>query len=321
MKYYNIKDRADKFRPINIIIGGRGIGKTYSTLDYVIQEDKPFLYLRNTDIQISESAGTFGNPFKRLNIDKGYDYMLSRSGKHYVIKSGGEIKGYGAALSTFANLRGVDLSEIKYVVFDEFIELKRLAYDQFRAFMGLYETINRNRELQGELPLICFLLSNSQKIDNDILGGFGLIEKIMQMIKAGQENFYTDEMWLSLPKSEVSEAKRKTAIYKLSEKTDIYKEALNNAFAYDNFENIKKEKLSEYNPLCGYDDIYIYRHKTNGRIYISQKPHNKRLYGGKDDKLLFMRSYGMALMQHRQQNNITYESYSARRGFEDVLNS
>lgn len=319
MRYFDIADRADKFRPVNIIIGGRGIGKSYSTLDYIIKEDKPFLYLRNTDIQMLESAGEFGNPFKRLNLDKGYKYKLLRSAKHYIIKDGETVKGFGAALSTFANLRGVDLSDIKYVIFDEFIELKRLSFDQFRAFVGLYETINRNRELQGDKPLICFLLSNSQKIDNDILAGFGLIEKIMQMMKSNQENYYSDEIWLSLPKSEISEAKRQTAIYKMTEKTDIYKEALNNTFAYDNFENIKKEKLNEYNPLCGYENIYIYRHKTTGRIFVSEKPHNKHLYSGKDERMLFMRSYGLALLQHKQHNNIIYDTYSARRGFENII--
>ena len=145
------------------------------------------------------------------------------------------------------------------------------------------------------------------------------METALQMMRSGQEDFTSKDLWLCLPRSEVSEKKKDTALYRLSKGSKTYEEAINNQFAHDNFENIKKENINEYTPLCGFEDIYVYRHKSSGRILISQKPHGKRLFGGNDEKLLFMRSYGLALTQHKARNNIIYESYSARRAFEDLL--
>ena len=131
MNWYDIRDRADRFRPITIIIGGRGIGKTYSALSFLLESGKPFLYLRNTDKQMSLCASAFGNPFKRVSQDLGRDITMKSAGEIYVVKENDTIIGYGAALSTFENLRGVDLSNIEYVLFDEFIENRKLSFKQW----------------------------------------------------------------------------------------------------------------------------------------------------------------------------------------------
>ena len=145
MKWYEI--RAENLRPVSIVIGGRGIGKTYSTISFLMESGEKFIYLRNTDVQLRESASDFGNPFKRWNLDHGRNIEIHPEGKHYIISENEEILGYAAALSTFKNLRGVDLSDIRYVFFDEFIERDKIRFDQFSAFANMYETINRNREV------------------------------------------------------------------------------------------------------------------------------------------------------------------------------
>ena len=185
MEYYDIRANMYRHEAINIIIGGRGIGKTYSLLSFMIESGKPFLYVRNTAVQMEESATNFGNPFKRISLDKGLDIFMKAEKKHYNIidRSSGEdvVIGYGAALSTFSNMRGVDLSDVAYIAFDEFIERRKLGFNQFDNFQQMYETINRNRELQGGDPLRAYLLSNSQTLQNDILMGYGLIDRIQQM--------------------------------------------------------------------------------------------------------------------------------------------
>ena len=83
--YYDIRSRLKKLKAINIIIGGRGIGKTYSALSFMMDQPDPFIYLRNTDVQMQECASTFGNPFKRLNKDLGRSVTLEAEKKHYLI--------------------------------------------------------------------------------------------------------------------------------------------------------------------------------------------------------------------------------------------
>ena len=191
IEWYDIRKVEDKLSAVNIIIGGRGIGKTYSALSFVLEKQKPFIYLRNTDVQLKECITGFGNPFKRLNMDTGSDIFFKSEKSHSLIYDGsredGQPIGYGLALSTFENLRGVDLSDVVYVIFDEFIEKRSLTFRQFECFISFYETVNRNRELLGEKPLCCILLSNSQRLSNPILAGYGIIPTIENMIRTGQK--------------------------------------------------------------------------------------------------------------------------------------
>ena len=41
--------------------------------------------------------------------------------------------------------------------------------NKFMLFFNLYETVNRNRELEGKEPVKVYMLSNSTSLDNEIL--------------------------------------------------------------------------------------------------------------------------------------------------------
>lgn len=309
MRWYEIRERADNLRALNFIIGGRGIGKTYGTLDYIINSGKIFIYLRNTEIQLQESSTEFGNPFKRWNRDHDRNIVIKSERKHCMIydftaEDQPRLIGYAAALSTFSNLRGVDLSDVDLVIFDEFIERRTLAFQQFEAFANFYETVSRNRELLGEDPLQVFLLSNAQKLDNPILAGYGIIPIIEQMMKTGRQEYVSDNLFIELPHGEVSEAKRATVNYRLTEGTDYYNETINNLFAHDSFAEIKKRPISEYTPICALDDMYIWRHKSGNDYYVCRTSSNKvPVYSSKDSLSAFLRRYripfGVAAAEHK----------------------
>ena len=40
MEWYDIRKRSEKLRPVSIVIGGRGIGKTYSALSFLLETGK-----------------------------------------------------------------------------------------------------------------------------------------------------------------------------------------------------------------------------------------------------------------------------------------
>ena len=320
MEWYDIRKRADKLRAISIIIGGRGIGKTYSALSFVLEQKKPFIYLRNTAVQMEECCSAFGNPFKRIAADTGRIISMKAEKRHYMIydETTGEqeLIGYGAALSTFQNLRGVDLSDVVYCVFDEFIEGRSLTFNQFQAFQGFYETVNRNRELSGEEPFKVILLSNSQTLRNDILAGYGLIEQITKMIGQDRRLLITKDLYLELPKSDVSEAKRNTANYRLIAGTAAAREALDNEFTRDSFKNVKKQNITEYLPICIVDDgtgmLSYWKHKSVPRFYACSIPswHCKRY--DKDQLTLFFREYGLQLAEAETRGILMYENYNIK---------
>lgn len=324
IEWYDIRKVEDKLSAVNIIIGGRGIGKTYSALSFVLEKQKPFIYLRNTDVQLKECITGFGNPFKRLNMDTGSDIFFKSEKSHSLIYDGsredGQPIGYGLALSTFENLRGVDLSDVVYVIFDEFIEKRSLTFRQFECFISFYETVNRNRELLGEKPLCCILLSNSQRLSNPILAGYGIIPTIENMIRTGQKEYRKPGMYLSLPSSAVSDLKKNTANYTLINGTKIADEALNNAFAFDSFYGIKRRNLNEYIPVVQIDDIYIYKHKTTGRLYACMsQAQNIPVFTSRDNLTAFLRAFGRKLYDAASKGFIDYSDFVTKTLLLDII--
>ena len=296
LEWFNIADYEPKFRPNTFFIGGRRIGKTFSTFSYMY-ERQPFLYIRNTETQLKECCGDFGNPFKKWNKITGHNAHLKKEDKHAIILDGkGEdehIIGYAASLSDIGTIRGADLSDYRIGLFDEFIEKRSLQYDQGRYYNDLYESINSNRELEGEKPFIMFLLSNSQKLNNSILAEKDLITPIEKMVASGQKCWSRGDSFVCLPVSPISELKKETAFYKGRENTKNYQEALNNKFANDSFYAITKRPLREYVGVCMIDDIYIYKHKSNGKYYACTSPClNIPTFSSKDNFSLFYRAYG-----------------------------
>ena len=322
IEWYDIGKK--RLSSINIIIGGRGIGKTYSALSYIIEKDKPFIYLRNTDVQLKECITSFGNPFKRWNRDHEKEIFFKAEKSHSLIydpdREDGQPIGYGLALSTFENLRGVDLSDVCYVLFDEFIEKRSLSFRQFECFISFYETVNRNRELLGEDPLQVILLSNSQKLANPILAGYNLIPVIENMIRTGQKEYRDRALYINLPESEVSELKKQTANYQLINGTKVADEALNNAFAFDSFYGIKKRNITEYVPICQIDDIYLYRHKSKSMLYACHiQAQNIPVFSSRDNLTAFLRSYGRKLFDAASKGYLEYADFVTKMLLLDII--
>ncbi len=312
MEWYDIRNRVGKLRPVSIVIGGRGIGKTYSALSFLLETGKKFLYIRNTDKQMSLCASAFGNPFKKVASDLGRDIVFKAAGEIYVIKENEDILGYGSALSTFENLRGVDLSDVEYVLFDEFIEKRKLSFKQGAAFLNLYETINRNRELEGRPPLICILLSNAQKLNNDILADLNLISTIENMIRTGSRCFLSKDIFIELPESSVSGEKADTALYRMAAGSRYADEALRNEFANDSFFNVKTQPLREYVPLCALDGIYIYRHKSVNKYYACRSRADVKEFNSADQIGIFNRLHGLRLRMAMIAGNVFFSEFTIK---------
>lgn len=322
--WYDISKVENKLAAINIIIGGRGIGKTYSALSYIINKGKPFIYLRNTDVQLKECITAFGNPFKRWNRDHDRHIIFRSEKSHANVYDedgeSGQPIGYGLALSTFENLRGVDLSDVEYVLFDEFIEKRSLSFRQFECFVSFYETVNRNRELLGEKPLCCILLSNAQKLSNPLLAGYNLISTIEQMTRSGQKEYRKAGLYLSLPSCGVSDLKKGTVNYTLINGTKIADEALNNAFAFDSFYGVKKQNITEYLPVAQIDDIYLYKHKSSGQLYACTiQAQNIPVFSSRDNLTAFLRAFGVKLMDAASSGKLYYSDFTTKSQLLEII--
>lgn len=326
LKWFNLCDYINIVKALLIVIGGRGIGKTYSALTFLLEkQNKRFIYMRNTVIQLDECSCEFGNPFKKWSQDHDRTIWMEKEKNHATIyeqtdSDSQNIIGYGVALSTFENLRGVDLSDVDYVLFDEFIERKKFTFDQFSSFVHFYETVNRNRELFGEEPLKVILLSNSQKLDNPILAGYGLIPVIENMIRNGQKKWRNKGMTVLLPESEISDLKAQTENYKLINGSKIADENLKNKFAFDSFYGVKKRNIREYYGLCAIDDVYIYKHKSDNRYYACMiRSDGVKEFSSQDNKIIFYRTYGRMLELAAANGTLEYSDFVTKTKLDKII--
>ena len=267
--------------PFSFIVGGRGTGKTYGILKYLKEHHKTFMLLRRTNSQFEIITAPLSMPFKKLNADMGWTVQPFAQNKYMAAfydtdedgKPEGEPLGYAAALATFSNLRGVDLSDVDVLFYDEFIpepSAKRIK-EEGQTFLNVYETINRNRELEGRPALMAVCAANSMDLGNPIFMELELISTAEKMRRKGQEMRLDPERGIALyimDKSPISERKRKTALYRAAGGR-FNEMALDNVFE-DMGENISPQPLNEYRLLFTVGEISIYKHKSGNRYYISQ---------------------------------------------------
>ena len=127
-------------------------------------------------------------------------------------------------------------------------------------------------------------------------------------------------MYLSLPSSAVSDLKKNTANYTLINGTKIADEALNNAFAFDSFYGIKRRNLNEYIPVVQIDDIYIYKHKTSGRLYACMsQAQNIPVFTSRDNKTAFLRAFGRKLFDAASKGFIDYSDFVTKTLLLDII--
>lgn len=266
-----------------------------------------------------------GNPFKKYNADKDTDMeVLSAGDFSYLIDKleDGAVNqlGYACALSTFHNLRGVDMSDVDCIWLEEFIQDVPLMYDQFVAFCRMYETINRNRELLGQKPVQVIFTANSQVLNNDILAGFGLIPIIEKMDRIGQIFYQKGDILICRDDmADLMAEKSQTMLYRNIKGSAVFDEAISNEFANDSFFNVKNRPLKEYKIACKIDDIFIYEHKNDGSFYACRTRGECVEYTSKDTYTLFMREYGFYLRDAYGRGMLYYSEFQIKAKLHSIL--
>ena len=342
MKYFNIWDYKSADYPFQIFIGGRGTGKTYSALKGSLTFGSRFIFMRRTaqelDLMLDSERGEGANPFKPLNKDMGRDIGLFRIVKNLAgiynreliedkLQPVGAPIGYGVALSTISSIRGIDFSDCDICIYDEFIPEKhvRRIKNEGTALFNAYETMCRNRELAGEPPMQLYLLANSNDIYNDIFIELGIVSDIERMCRKGKADLYFKDRGLAVHllanNTEFTDAKAKTALYKLTAGTTFSDMALNNTFAYEDFSLIGRQSLTGFRPVVGIGKAFMYMKKGESMIYISYARARCQTLNinNESDRLCFYDDYGRSLKQYYIKGRIMFESYELKRIILDLI--
>lgn len=299
--FYDVRNDMSENINFLVIIGGRGIGKTYSALQW-LQEKPGGIYLRNQADELDLCTSFAGNPFKKLNKDMGWNYEFVRKGGittygDFSDEEKSNAYGYGFALARTGKLKGFDLSDCTRMVYDEFIPDPDLIlrFDEGDALMRFYETVNRNREILGEKALQTVMLSNATQINSSVLRSLNIDDVVEWMVRTGQKRFTEPARGIRIVLPECKElvlAKGNTALYRAAGKESKFsRNALNNEFTSMSLQNVVKRKIIEYKPLCSYEDMYIYKHKSRTEYYVTNIYSDVESYSELDTKELFLRRW------------------------------
>ena len=306
--------------PFNFVIGGRGTGKTYGALKTIYEDKIRFMLMRRTQAQCDLINKPEFNPFKALASDLNLDIAVKSISKYNSMileetENDYNIMGYTCALSTIANMRGFDASDVTLLLYDEFIPERheRQLKNEGSAFLNAYETINRNRELQNKNPLQVLALANAFDIGNALFIELGLVGIAERMIHKGN-NFYLNKdkgvCVVLINDSLISQQKQDTALYKLAGDT-FSKMALNNDFVYNDDSDVEHRSLKEFRLLASIgDEVNIYKHKSNRLYYVSEHRTGTGDFYNPDEVGVkrFIKKYGILIYNAYMNGNIIFES-------------
>lgn len=211
--YYDIKNDLEAYPDAWAVFAwsGRNTGKTYSTLKYMLDTGARFVFLKRTmeDVKLilsgSGKVGTklsqYGadmSPFKAINRDTGENVRAFGIYKGYL---GGfwhcdeenkpvlDPVGYIVSLSSISKVKGFDLSDCDYLIFDEFIPSpwERVDRNEGKQLLDLYITISRDREHKGRPPLRLICLANPTDVNCPVFQELELADDAAEMSVRGEE--------------------------------------------------------------------------------------------------------------------------------------
>ena len=308
----------------NFIIGARGVGKTFGFLDVAQADGIPFMLMRRQQSQTDIINRPDFSPFKAICEKRHINIITESAGKYSArfIKDD-QVIGYTCALSTISNMRGFDASDVKLLLYDEFVPEvhDRPIKEEGKAFLNAIETIGRNRELDNEKPLQVVCMANAFNIANPIFLELGLVGVAERMKLKGQEIYINRERSLSIimPKSDkIIGRKKHTALYKLTDQSSFTDMALKNDFIYNPSDNVEPQVIKEFKPMVTVGEITIYKHKSQRLYYVSEhRSGNPPSFKTDEIELKrYLKQYGYILNRAYINNNVKFENILTKSLFE-----
>lgn len=296
--YYHIGADVEKYPDavIFIVWSRRGPGKTYSALRYPYHKFKT-LYLKRTnkDVKtICEYAGDIDfdpSPWAPLNRDFGINVkprlLKDGFGAFYDADQDGNPSGavvnYVASLNAIKQVKGMDLTEAEWIIFDEFIPQKGEVVKKAEGDMllDLYETVNRDRRRRGRPGLKLILFANAEEISTHVTNSLEVVDTMAEMQATGVNIYYDEERGIlfhhitneELPLTESD----MLDMFKVMKGTAWAEKSFGGNFASNDFSSVRRLTLKHMRCLyhlkyrrC--NQAYIYISNKTGQFYMSSIP-------------------------------------------------
>lgn len=336
--YWDIKRTLSYNCLFNFIIGMRGVGKTYGSLKWCLEQykagqrvgkEKQFLYVRRTKEELKKlTTSRSGRLFNAVSLDPAFkaDKLRAEANTLYM---GEDVVGYAQALSTASILKSDAMPFVDTIIFDEFIIDNTGTYhylsDEVRKFLDLYETVARGRDVR------VLFLSNAVTVANPYFDYFHLDKpRDTDIQRFGAAKEILVEFTVNENLSALKKATRFGKIIAGSEYSDY---AYDNNFLLDNNDFIeKKTARCEYFLSLRYKDTWlgIWADPLQWLFYVSTSydaQYPKKYSATTDDhqpnvmlfkqakRLPFMKS----LVDAYQAGCVRYESIKLKNWFRDIM--
>lgn len=317
---------------LSILYGGRGLGKSFGVmknriLDSLEEENQKFIWLRDSDEivkKIAAGKNSIASVVHKTYPEEVPEVIIEKSGTNYEFTTGqGENKytlGYLMALSTFHNARGLSFDEVAYIVYDEFIPEKGVITrkNQGSLFLNMYETVNRNRELEGKPPVKIIFLSNAEDVYSEILEDLGVSTILEDMVIEGRNEYRDNDIWICLLSSKAfHDAKADTFIYRIARNDQFKKMALENSFTNSMSLIKRKVDLKGCKGLLTLSNRYTLIQLADGSLYFklaSWKGLINYDMDNENEAILYRMLFNDKLRLHYIAGNMFFDSiYTQRR--------
>ena len=270
--FYNYQKLLSYNAMFNFVIGERGVGKTYGALKFVVNnflnKQEQFIYLRRYKTELpSNIEKLFGKLIKNEEFGD-HELTLVKNKDSCTIKIDGEIAGYCIPLSTSLILKSNDFSDVKTIIYDEFI-IEKSAYrylqNEVHHLLEFVETVGRLRDIR-----VLFLGNAIQKA-NPYFNYFKLDTPYNSEFKTYKDGLILVNYIKNL---EYRTAKRASKFGRLIDGTAYGSYAIDNKFLHENATFIEKHdghaKFFFSMIIDGYK-LGIWSNPNNGKVYFSNK--------------------------------------------------
>lgn len=272
--FYN-PERIVSFNALlNLIIGERGVGKTYGFKTFAIKrflnKGKQFAYIRRYDTDLEASIGSSNDNkfFEQVkNEFPNNEFKVTKSKKVRKLYIDNKICGYALPLSSADSLKSSTYENVDIIIFDEFMLKERSSQHYLRnepeIILDLIETIGRLRDIR------VYCLGNAISSTCPLMSYFDLSLPYNTDIKLFKENTIAVEY---IKNEKYREVKKASRFGKLIDGTRYGKYAIDNEFLTDSKAFIRKKDKNArfYFILYVNGKTYgIWRDFKNQVIYVS----------------------------------------------------
>lgn len=231
--YYNVRPVLSRNAFINLIIGGRGTGKTFNCKKFCIEDyikhKRQFFYVRRYNTEVDLALTGFFEQLQHEGYFEDHEFSIKKEKKHLTkFLMDGEVIGFACALSTSPIIKSASFPDVYNLIFDEALIPRGSSYHYLKneiiLFLELLESVFRLRD--GRV----MILSNAITVANPYYDYWDIVPKVGKQF----EIYHNGDICLEqVMNQDFIEAKKKTAVGRLIAGTKYGDYAISNKMLQD----------------------------------------------------------------------------------------